>query len=112
VADETRPHAEHGPGWALARTASGLTSAVVALHGWDEEAGVAREVAANAYGPHSATPFLTSTSPADGGGVHVTLVALARDTVQPRALRESVTCAVDEDGGVRVRFPDGVELRL
>ncbi|CAM5291923.1 hypothetical protein SALBM135S_02793 [Streptomyces alboniger] len=112
VADETRPYTGHGPGWALARTASGLTSAVVALHGWDEEADVAREVAANAYGPHSATPFLTSTRPADGSGVHVTLIVLSRDAVRPRALRESVTCAVDEDGGVRVRFPDGVELCL
>ncbi|WP_369213544.1 DUF2264 domain-containing protein [Streptomyces flavofungini] len=112
VADETRPHAERGAGWALTRTAAGLTSAVVALHGWGEEADVAREVDANAFGPHSATPFLTSTAAADGDGVHVTLVALARDAVHPRALRESVTCAVDADGTVRVRFPDGTELLL
>ncbi|MGV9881427.1 DUF2264 domain-containing protein [Streptomyces sp. NPDC003006] len=112
VADRTRPHTERGPGWALARTASGLTSAVVALHGWDEEAGIAREVAANAYGPHSATPFLVSPNHPGGDSVHVTLVALARDTIHPRALRESVTCAVDDDGGVRVRFPDGTELSL
>ncbi|MEU8953121.1 DUF2264 domain-containing protein [Streptomyces sp. NPDC048518] len=111
VADETRPHAERGPGWALVRTATGLTSAVVGLYGWDAEAGVAREVAANAYGPHSATPFLTSSAHPGGASVHVTLIALSRDTVRPGALREAVTCAVDADR-VRVRFPDGTVLDL
>ncbi|MEW2389308.1 DUF2264 domain-containing protein [Streptomyces venezuelae] len=111
VADETQPHAEHGPGWALTRTATGLTSAVVALHGWAEEAAVAREVAANAYGPHSATPFLTSPTHPGGSSVHVTLIALSRDTVDPRALRESITCTVDGDS-VHVRFPDGTVLVL
>ncbi|MBM7167777.1 DUF2264 domain-containing protein [Streptomyces sp. G44] len=111
VADRTPPYAERGPGWALARTASGLSSAVVALHGWDEDTGIAREVAANACGPHSATPFLTFPGHRGGHSVHVTLIALAQDTVDPRALRESIVCAVD-DGGVRVRFPDGTELEL
>ncbi|MFE0170697.1 DUF2264 domain-containing protein [Streptomyces sp. NPDC059002] len=111
VADGTRPHADHGPGWALARTESGLTSAVVALHGWDEGTGIAREVAADAYGPHSATPFLSCAARPGTDSVHVTLVALSRDTVRPQALRESITCAVDGDI-VRVRFPDGVELLL
>ncbi|MEV7192815.1 DUF2264 domain-containing protein [Streptomyces sp. NPDC093510] len=111
VADETRPHAEQGPGWALTRTTTGLTSAVVALYGWDEEAGIAREVAANAYGPHSATPFLTFAAHPGGDSVHVTLIALSQDTVRPRALRESVTCHVDGDR-VRVRFPDGTALDL
>ncbi|MEU5777873.1 DUF2264 domain-containing protein [Streptomyces venezuelae] len=111
VADDAQPHAECGPGWALARTTTGLTSAVVALHGWDEEAGTAREVASNAYGPHSATPFLTAASHPGGDGVHVTLIALSQDTVDPSALRESITCAVD-GGTVRVRFPDGTELTL
>lgn len=112
VADATRPHAESGPGWALTRTESGLTSAVIALYGWDEQAGIAREVAANAYGPHSATPYLSCAARPGADSVHVTLVALSGDTVQPQALRDSVSCAVDDDGAVRVRFPDGVELRL
>ncbi|MFH8489030.1 DUF2264 domain-containing protein [Streptomyces longisporoflavus] len=109
VADEAQPHAEQGPGWALTRTESGLTSALVALYGWDEETGIAREVAANAYGPHSATPYLTSTGHPGGPGIHVTLVALSGDTVRPAALRESVACAVEGDT-VHVRFPDGTEL--
>ncbi|MEV0112423.1 hypothetical protein AB0H77_04070 [Streptomyces sp. NPDC050844] len=111
VPDSRMTPAEQGPGWALTRTESGLTSAVVALHGWDEEAGIAREVAANAFGPHSATPYLTRAGHAGGASVHVTLVALSRDTVLPTALRESISCAVDGDC-VRVRFPDGAVLEV
>ncbi|MFI7319591.1 DUF2264 domain-containing protein [Streptomyces venezuelae] len=111
VADDTRPHTECGPGWALTRTTTGLTSAVVALHGWDEEAGTAREVAANAYGPHSATPFLTATNHPGGTGIHVTLFALSQETVDPGALRDAISCTVDGDT-VHVRFPDGTTLAL
>jgi hypothetical protein len=35
----------------------GLMAAVVNLHGYDGT-GVRRDVAANAFGPHSATPYL------------------------------------------------------
>ncbi|GGV33882.1 hypothetical protein GCM10010277_18770 [Streptomyces longisporoflavus] len=111
VADEAQPYAEQGPGWALTRTETGLTSALVALHGWNEETGIAREVAANAYGPHSATPYLMSTGHPGGPGVHVTLVALSGDTVRPAALRESIACTV-EGVTVHVRFSDGTELEL
>ncbi|WP_338702498.1 DUF2264 domain-containing protein [Streptomyces sp. Q6] len=107
VADTARPHAERGPGWALTRTESGLTSAVVALYGWAEETGVAREVEANAHGPHSATPYLRAARPAGGASVHVTLVALTRDVVHPRALRESIACTVEASGEVRITFPEG-----
>ncbi|MFI9603334.1 DUF2264 domain-containing protein [Streptomyces sp. NPDC052043] len=107
VADVVRPHAEQGPGWALTRTESGLTSAVVALYGWDEVTGVAREVESNAYGPHSATPYLRAVRHPGGESAHVTLVALTRDFVHPWALRESITCAREDDGRVTVTFPDG-----
>ncbi|MFB7595844.1 DUF2264 domain-containing protein [Streptomyces sp. NPDC056160] len=107
IADEMRPQVAQGPGWALARTESGLTSAVAALYGWDEEAGVAREVEANAFGPHSATPYLRAVRHPGGESVHVTLVVLTRDVVHPRALRESITCTREEDGRMTVTFPDG-----
>ncbi|MEW1860671.1 DUF2264 domain-containing protein [Streptomyces sp. NPDC088194] len=68
VADAEPPYVETGPGWALARTANGLTSAVIALHGWDEQAAVAREVAANAFGSHSATPYLSRAARPEGTG--------------------------------------------
>lgn len=107
VADRNRPSAERGAGWALVRTAHGLTSAVIALHGWDADAGIAREVETNAFGPHSATPYLRcGAGLPSGSGVFVTLLALTRDTVHPEALRESVLCAVEGDE-VRITFPEG-----
>ncbi|MGW2341657.1 DUF2264 domain-containing protein [Streptomyces sp. NPDC001661] len=112
VADTARPHTDQGPGWALARTESGLTSAIVALHGWDAEAGVAREVEANAFGPHSATPFLRSRPHHGGATVHVSLVALTRDAVHPQALREAIECTVDAAGTVEVTFPDGEVVKV
>ncbi|MFE6887818.1 DUF2264 domain-containing protein [Streptomyces sp. NPDC057694] len=107
VADTVRPHTEQGPGWALVRTEQGLTSAVVALHGWDTETGAAHEVEANAYGPHSATPYVRAADHPGGASVHVTLVALTRDTVHPEALRASIGCEVTDDGTAHITFPDG-----
>lgn len=119
VAGTEPPRGESGRGWACARTADGLSSALVGLYGWDEDgdgsAAVHREVEANAFGPHSAAPCLSSGPHPGGSSVHVTLVALAGDTVHPRALREAVTVTVLEgDGGdgVRVSFPDGTALTV
>jgi hypothetical protein len=81
---------------------------VVALHGWDEATGVAREVDANAFGPHSATPYLRRAAESPGASrLFVTLVALTRDAVHPQALREAVSCAVTEEGRALIMFPDG-----
>ncbi|ARX87923.1 hypothetical protein SMD44_07408 [Streptomyces alboflavus] len=114
VADGAPPQVERGPGWALARTEAGLTSAVVGLHGWGAEpeaADAVREVEANAYGPHSATPYLLAGAHPGGASVHVTLVVLTRDDVRPWALKEAIGCVVRGDA-VRVTFPDGEELVL
>ncbi|MFE9115668.1 DUF2264 domain-containing protein [Streptomyces collinus] len=81
VADDTAPPlGRTGPGRALARRTDGLTSTIVGLHGWlDARAAVAHAAGANAYGHHSATPYLTL--PAHPGGTHllVTLVVLSAD---------------------------------
>jgi len=107
VAARTRPTAERGHGWAPACTGNGLTSVVVALHGWDEDTDIAREFEANAFGPHSATPYLRCAAGHPGdNGMYVTLLALTRDRVHPQALRESVSCAVEGDE-VRITFPEG-----
>ncbi|WJV45061.1 DUF2264 domain-containing protein [Streptomyces flavofungini] len=114
VADGEPPHVEQGPGWALARTEAGLTSAVVGLHGWGagpKAAGTVQEVEANAYGPRSATPYLLARDHPGGASVHVTLVVLSRDEVRPWALKEAIGCVVRDDT-VRVTFPDGEELVL
>ncbi|MEV7955389.1 DUF2264 domain-containing protein [Streptomyces sp. NPDC088141] len=109
VAHEENPFAVSGPDWALARTADGLSSALVALYGWDggtEGAGVARDVQSNAYGPRSAIPYLRSRPHPGGRSIHVSLVALSRDTVHPEALRDSVRVRVGADSVV-LTFLDG-----
>ncbi|MFE7323401.1 DUF2264 domain-containing protein [Streptomyces sp. NPDC057565] len=122
VAHAERPFSSSGPGWALTRTADGLTSAVVALYGWDaaadgtpeeaaEGAGVARDVQSNAYGPHSAIPYLRSDRHPGGRSIHVSLVALSRDTVHPQALRESVAVRADDESVV-LTFLDGTTVEV
>lgn len=115
VADGTGPTAHTGPGWALTRTADGLSSALVGLYGWgdgdedgSEGAVVVRGVQANAFGPCSAVPVLRTAGHPGGRSVHVSLVALSRDTVHPEVLREAVRVTVDGGGSaVTLGFPDG-----
>ncbi|MFJ1622501.1 DUF2264 domain-containing protein [Streptomyces sp. NPDC088190] len=112
VSHATSPFALSGPDWALARTADGLSSALVALHGWDggtEPAAVARDVQSNAYGPHSAIPYLRSGPHPGGRSVHVSLVALSRDTLHPEALRDAVRVRVGADS-VALTFLDGTTI--
>ncbi|MFJ2643664.1 DUF2264 domain-containing protein [Streptomyces sp. NPDC087511] len=112
VSHATSPFALSGPDWALARTADGLSSALVALHGWDggtEPAAVARDVQSNANGPHSAIPYLRSGPHPGGRSVHVSLVALSRDTLHPEALRDAVRVRVGADSVV-LTFLDGTTV--
>lgn len=144
MAHEERPRVSSGPGWAMARTADGLTSAVVALYGWDTEedaesgggaaaeegseadrtarveqaagvqdtaygSGVARDVQSNAYGPHSAIPYLRADRHPGGRSVHVSLISLSRDTVHPQALRTSVTVRAGAESVV-LTFLDGTTV--
>lgn len=145
VAHEERPRVSSGPGWAAARTADGLTSAVVALYGWDTEedaeaddgaaveesseavqsartemaagglethgSGVARDVQSNAFGPHSAIPYLCAAHRPGGRSIHVSLIALSRDTVHPRVLRTSVVVRADADSVV-LTFLDGTTVEV
>ncbi|MFM9697279.1 DUF2264 domain-containing protein [Streptomyces europaeiscabiei] len=112
VADDTTPPTgASGPGWALARRADGLTSAIVGLYGWGDGPGaVVRAVGANAYGHHSATPVLEEPDGAGRSGpVLVTLVLLSGD---PRAPHTGASATVDADGDVDIRFPDGTRERV
>lgn len=114
VADAERPYASSGPDWALARTADGLTSAMVALYGWGGAAdgtGVARDVQSNAYGPHSAIPYLRGLPHPGGRSVRVSLVTLSRDTVHPEALRTAVTVRAAGDTVV-LTFLDGTAVEV
>lgn len=114
VAGDTLPDTAHGTRWATAARADGLSTAIVGLHGWDGcTASVARDTAANAFGPHSAVPCLTRAAP-EPGVPHtlVTLLALSGAPVPAPALHATVSATVDANGEVTVRMPDGTELRV
>ncbi|WP_051744447.1 DUF2264 domain-containing protein [Streptomyces yerevanensis] len=115
VADDSGPLEEAtGEGWALARRpGDGLTSAIVALHGWEAaEGAVAHARGANAYGEYSATPCLRL--PVHPGRSHllVSLVVLSADPerpCEPRELRAQAEARVTPEGRVLIRFPDGTQ---
>ncbi|WP_262505853.1 hypothetical protein [Streptomyces sp. TRM68367] len=88
----------------------GLTSVVVALHGFRATA-TAEAVDANAFGVCSATPYLVAPDHPGGSAVYVSLVVLAGDRVDPAALRASVTASVDGDQ-VTLRLPDGERIEV
>ncbi|MCQ9177983.1 DUF2264 domain-containing protein [Streptomyces sp. IBSBF 2953] len=120
VAGDDEPTTETGPGWAVARRRDGLTSALVALLGWNAEAPCQSSVASahgsNAYGHHSATPLLTARHPG-GAQLLATLVVLTADPSvhgYPDALRSGTTATVTAKGDVQVLFPDGTaeEIRM
>ncbi|MFE6668188.1 DUF2264 domain-containing protein [Streptomyces sp. NPDC057697] len=114
VSHTRSPFALSGPDWALARTADGLSSALVALYGWGgaaEPAAVARDVQSNAYGPHSAIPYLRSGPHPGGRSVHVSLVALSRDALHPEALRDAVRVHVGAESVV-LTFLDGTTVEV
>jgi hypothetical protein len=69
-------------GVALAHRADGLTSAVRALHGYTR-AGVVTAEAANAFGKHSATPYVIADGHPGGTAVYVSLVLLAVTAEEP-----------------------------
>ncbi|MFI7706859.1 DUF2264 domain-containing protein [Nonomuraea sp. NPDC049480] len=68
--------------WALARRADGLTSLTRGLHGYTA-AGVATAHGANAFGPHSATPYLICDAHPGGTAVYVSLVLLTGAAQEP-----------------------------
>jgi hypothetical protein len=67
-------------------------SAVVNLHGYGE-AGVHRDLGANAFGAHSATPYLTAGHLGEPL-VLVHAVLLTRDAIPPEALADGIELAV------------------
>ncbi|TDU84478.1 hypothetical protein EV138_6949 [Kribbella voronezhensis] len=92
VASDSLPSATVGEGWASARNADGLMSAVVGLHGY-AESGVHRDLGANPFGPHSATPYLTAVHVGEPL-VLVYAVLLTRDAIPPQALADGIELVV------------------
>jgi hypothetical protein len=110
MADAAPPEVHSDDRWVLVTRPDGLTSAVVALHGY-RATGVARAVAGNAVGACSATPYLLAADHPGGDTFHVSLVVLTGDRVDPAALGESVRATVDGDT-VTVVFPDGERVAV
>ncbi|GAB2600151.1 DUF2264 domain-containing protein [Kribbella endophytica] len=90
--------------WASTRTAEGLQSSVVGLHGYTS-AGVHRGLGVNAFGPHSATPYLTAQHTGEPA-VLVHAVLLTRDELAPQALAEGIDVQVD-DREITITLPGG-----
>ncbi|MET9275872.1 DUF2264 domain-containing protein [Kribbella sp. NPDC003557] len=105
VAGQDLPDASSDAHWAQASTADRLTTATIALHGY-HRAAVRRGLDSNAFGPHSATPYLEAQHDGKDPRVLVSAVVLSGDTVWPRQLAESVDVTVD-GRNVTVRFADG-----
>ncbi|WP_350277535.1 DUF2264 domain-containing protein [Kribbella sp. HUAS MG21] len=105
VAGTERPEVSTGPLWAQATRVDRLTSVVVGLYGY-ERADVRRGLDSNAFGPHSATPYLEARYDGRGPRVLVSAVVLSGDTVWPRQLAESLDVTVD-GCQVTLRFADG-----
>jgi hypothetical protein len=102
--------------WASAVRPGGLATVVVGLHGW-AEAGVSEHVQATAFGPRSAAPYLLSGPRQDTESVHVSLVVLTGDAVDPEALAAALTAEVvaAQPHGWRVHIGmpgDSAELTL
>ena len=107
VAAEHRPEAKTGDVWAQATRIDRLTTAMIGLYGFGG-AEVRRGLDTNAFGPHSATPYLEAEHDGKGPRVLVSAVVLSGDTVWPRQLAESIEVTVD-GFHVTVRFADGTQ---
>ncbi|MEU0568788.1 DUF2264 domain-containing protein, partial [Nonomuraea sp. NPDC005983] len=75
---------ETGAAMAVVRRPDGLTSAVRGLHGYTGS-GVATAEGANAYGRHSATPYVLADAHPGGTAVYVSVVQLTGTGEEPPA---------------------------
>lgn len=105
LADAHPPAVHIGPGWARVSRPDGLASVVVGLRGLPDAA-VATSVDSNAYGVHSATPYLTAPAHPGGTAVYASLVVLTGDRIDPAALAGAFAVAVEGEV-LTVTFPDG-----
>ncbi|TDD53511.1 DUF2264 domain-containing protein [Nonomuraea terrae] len=106
-----------GDGVALALRPDGLSSAVRALHGYTGS-GLMTAQGANAFGAHSATPYVIAGAHPGGTAIYVSLVRLARTAQEPpspgvRVEGDVVVLALPGGETVTVRLGDvpGCERR-
>ena len=65
---------------------------------------------ANAFGPHSAIPFIVADAPVHGEAIYVSLVMLTAEPLDPDEARGTVVAAEASPDRVRLVFRDGEEL--
>jgi hypothetical protein len=107
AAADARPIAAADGATATARRADGLTSTVTGLLGLPAAAVLERD-GVDAYGAHSAVPYVTSGGPVRPGEVYAAAIVLSGAPGAP----DLPTVTVTPDGDVVVRWPDGVEDHL
>ncbi|GAA5049507.1 hypothetical protein HNP84_004260 [Thermocatellispora tengchongensis] len=108
LAAQEPPAAESAGVRARARRADGLVSEVRGLHGYTG-AGVAAARGVNAFGSHSATPYVICDAHPGGTAVYVSRVLLTAAGPEPPAPRvevrgEEVTLTPADGEPIRVRF--------
>lgn len=96
--------------WAEVRRPGGLASVIVALHGW-AGAGVQRETGTNAFGRHSATPYLLTPAHPGERAIYACLVVLSGCAADPGELAASVEARIDGEA-VEVRLPGGGTVQV
>jgi hypothetical protein len=113
LAADSPPAVVLGKASAVVRRPDGVTSAIVALHGYPARgaAAVSRALDANAFGPCSATPFLSAPNHPGTPAVYVSAVVLSGDPVYPSALRAALRVTV-RDQQVSVVFPPGERVDI
>ncbi|WP_223165503.1 hypothetical protein [Lentzea indica] len=104
------PMVRTGHRWSQVGLPDGLTSVVVALHGF-RAATTTEALDANAFGVCSGTPYLVTLDHPGGSAVYVSLIVLTGDRVDPAVLRDSVTASVAGDRAT-VRLPDGERIEV
>jgi Uncharacterized protein conserved in bacteria (DUF2264) len=105
LASDDPPVTRAGPGWASVRRTDGLTSVVVAVHGFTEAAADVREET-NAFGRHSATPLLTGRA-SRVVRLYASLVVLSGEAIDPDEERARVAAVRVEGQLTEVELADG-----
>jgi hypothetical protein len=110
AAEPPLAYEETGPA-AWVHRPTGLSSTVVGLRGFDQ-AGIATARDANAFGAHSATPWLATAAEVEPGAVYAALVCLSGVVEGPGAA-EAVRLEVCYDGDgtalAVVTWPDSTQ---
>ncbi len=106
IAGEASPACETGGTWALAKREDGLVSFIAGLRGFSRVDTVQLQDG-NAFGRHSAAPYVVSEQPVATEGVYVSLVALTAAPFEPEAALREIAGVEVRGRQVEIRCADG-----